>query len=147
MGLAPTQDDDGDWEVRINDQKLFVRISDDGPGLVRVFGQWRVMADLVAPIERKREAAHEVTAAHALVKVNFFAVPDDAAHPGHLIVVLDQIAPVGTRYDLVLPPALDAVLSGARAWHHLLTEHSESEHSESEHSASEPSESEHSHDV
>lgn len=123
MGVQPTPDDDGDLQIVVNDQQLYVRVTDDGPGLLRVFGQWRIMADLPGDDSVKFGVAQQVTATHALVKVNVFKVLDQPEEPGHLVVAIDQLVPEGTRYDIVLPALIDAVLSGVGTWHNLLIEH------------------------
>ena len=53
-GYRPTVDDDGDVEVSVQGQMLFVRCLDSVPPLMRVFGQW-LIADL--PHNRARPAA------------------------------------------------------------------------------------------
>lgn len=125
MGLEPTADGDGDLQIIVNGQQLLVRVSDDGPGLLRVFGSWRIADDLPGEDVDRYGAAHQVTATHALVKVNVVKYADQIDEPGHLMVAVDQMVPEGSRYDVLLPEAINAVLSGVGNWHHLLMEHTQ----------------------
>ncbi|MFV0459573.1 MAG: T3SS (YopN, CesT) and YbjN peptide-binding chaperone 1 [Actinomycetales bacterium] len=116
LGVNPEIDSEGDVSIRVNDQQLYVRVSDDGPGIVRVFGQWQILDDISADPGVRFGAAHHVTATHALVKVNIF---NDT-----LAVAVDNLAPEGARFDVLLSNSIDAVLSGVSTWHRLIVESS-----------------------
>lgn len=114
LEVNPVLDDDGDLQITVNDAQLYVRVSDDGPGLLRVFGQWQIAPDMPADLSLRHGAAAHVTASHALVKVNIF---EEA-----LVVATDQIVPEPTRYDVVVPASIDAVLSAVGMWHQIVVE-------------------------
>jgi hypothetical protein len=66
-GYQAELDDDGDIEVSVQEQTLFVRCADTVPPLMRVFGQW-LMDDLPADELDRLRAANAVTAAVNLAK-------------------------------------------------------------------------------
>lgn len=113
VGLDATVDADNDIQVNVTGQQLYLRTTDEGPGLLRVFGQWQIMDDVPAEAGVRLAAAHQVTASHALVKVNVF---DDT-----LVVAVDSITPDGAAYNVLVPASIDAVLSAVALWHQLLT--------------------------
>ncbi len=113
IGVEAEQDDDGDLLFVVQDHKLYARTSDEGPGLLRVFGQWQIDENL-GDEGLRYGAAHHVTATHALVKVNVLE--------STLVVAADSLVPDGSRYDVLVPASIDAVLSAVDLWHRLVAE-------------------------
>lgn len=114
MDLEPTLDQDGDLKVAVQDQQIYLRASDDGPGLLRVFGQWQIVPGLADDPNLRFGAAHHVTATHALVKLH---IMDDT-----LVVAVDNLVPEGSRYAVIVPAAIEALLSAVGMWHSLIAE-------------------------
>ncbi len=115
LGLDYTTDNDADLAISVNDQQLYVRVSDDGPGLLRVFGQWQIQADLNPDQGVRFGAAHHVTTTHVLAKVSILEETT-------LAVAVDNIVPEGARYDVLIPASVEAVLAAVGAWHQLIVD-------------------------
>ena len=107
-GYQATLDDDGDVEVSVQEQKLFVRCVDTVPPLMRVFGQW-LMDDLPADELDRLRAANAVTAAVNLAKAT--------VHGDRLEVAVDLLAGDDFHLPSLLDASMDAVLGCVRSWH------------------------------
>ena len=106
-GLSPSLDPDGDVEVDLAGQRLYVRCVPSEPAMLRIFGHWLTEPD---PDELTRlRAANAVTGAVNLVKAT---VDGD-----RLSITIDLVLADGLDLRSVLPAALDAVLGSARTWH------------------------------
>lgn len=57
-------------------------------------------------------AAHLTTASHVLVKVS--------VQNSTLLVAVDTLTPPGSRLDLIVPAAVQAVLSAVTMWHRVV---------------------------
>lgn len=107
-GYQARLDDDGDVEVSVQEQKLFVRCADTVPPLMRVFGQW-LMDDLPADELDRLRAANAVTAAVNLAKAT--------VHGDRLEVAVDLLAGDDFHLASLLDASMDAVLGCVRSWH------------------------------
>jgi len=108
-GLAPNVDEDGDVEVRVNDQRLFVRCADEPLPMMRVFGQWRI-GDSVPSDELVRlRAANHVTARLNLIKAS--------VHEDVLLVAVDLVSPPEQGLRQLLSGAVQGVLQAVKTWH------------------------------
>jgi hypothetical protein len=105
-GLDPRVDDDGDVDVTVEGQRLFVRCVDSRPALMRVFGQWQT-DDGVDELTQLR-AANAVTGALNLVKVTI--------HERWVVVAVDVVVAEGLDLRALLPATFDAVLGSVRTW-------------------------------
>lgn len=114
LGLEYVEDKDHDLAISVNDQQLYVRVSDEGPGIVRVFGQWQIQDDLNPDLGMRFGAAHHITTTHVLAKVSILEQT--------LAVAVDNIAPEGARYDILISGSIEAVLAAVGAWHRLMVE-------------------------
>lgn len=112
MGLTHTDESDGDIGFEVNGQRLYARTRDDGPGMVRVFGQWQIMDNLPGEPALRYAAAHQTTATHALVKVSVLA--------DTLLVAVDAVCPPGSRVDVIVSTSIEAVLSAVTVWHRII---------------------------
>ena len=108
-GLPGQVDGDGDIAFEVNGQHLFARCTQEGIGLVRIFGQWQIIDDLPGETSDRLAAAHLVTASHVLAKVS--------VQNSTLLVAVDTLTPPGSRLDLIVPAAVQAVLSAVTMWH------------------------------
>ena len=108
-GLSPNVDGDGDVNLLVQKQKMFVRCVDKPVPMMRVFGQWRV-GDSVPDDELTRlRAANDVTARTNLVKAT--------VHNGVLLVAVDLVVPAGAPLRQLLQGAFAGILSAVKAWH------------------------------
>lgn len=108
-GLSPNVDGDGDVNLVVQKQKMFVRSVDSPLPMMRVFGQWRV-GDSVPDDELVRlRAANDVTARTNLVKAT--------VHGGVLLVAVDLIVPPGAPLRQLLQGAFAGILNAVKAWH------------------------------
>jgi hypothetical protein len=107
-GYRPTVDDDGDVEVTVQEQMLFVRCIDSVPPLMRVFGQW-LIADLPHSELAQLRAANAVTASVNLAKAT--------VHEDRLTVAVDLLAGDDFHLPSLLDASMDAVLGCVRSWH------------------------------
>jgi hypothetical protein len=107
-GYRAAIDDDGDVEVSVQEQTLFIRCADTVPPLMRVFGQW-LMDDLPAGELDRLRAANAVTAAVNLAKAT--------VHGDRLEVAVDLLAGDDFHLPSLLNASMDAVLGCVRSWH------------------------------
>jgi hypothetical protein len=107
-GYPAQLDADGDVEVAVQGQKLFVRCVDSVPPLMRVFGQW-LMNDLPADELTRLRAANAVTSAVNLAKAT--------VHEDRLVVAVDLLAGDEFHLPSLLHASMDAVLGCVRSWY------------------------------
>ena len=109
LGLSPNVDGDGDVNLLVQKQKMFVRCVDKPLPMMRVFGQWRV-GDSVPDDELTRlRAANDVTARTNLVKAT--------VHGGVLLIAVDLVVPQPAPLRQLLQGAFAGILAAVKAWH------------------------------
>lgn len=113
-GLEFTIDDEGDYTFEIDEQQLYIKVNEEEPGFVRVFGQWRMVDGLPGGPLEWFDTAARVSMEVPLVKV--IVVPDG------LIVACDAASPPDDRLDVVLRLCIENVLHGVNFWHQYLFE-------------------------
>jgi len=109
-GLDPAPGEDGDIQVRMNDQRFYVRCADDSvPPMLTVFAHWLLGENLPGDELLHLRAANAVTDALNFVKVVLRA--------DHLAASVDLA--IGTDMDLrgLLTGSLDAVSGAVHTWH------------------------------
>lgn len=108
-GLAPNVDKDGDVEVRVNEQRIFVRCADEPLPMMRVFGQWRIGDTVPADELVRLRAANHVTSRLNLIKAS---VHDDV-----LLVAVDLVSPPQQELRQLLSGAVQGLLQAVKTWH------------------------------
>jgi hypothetical protein len=104
----------GDVAVRLQGQRLFVRCTppraEQGqPGMVRVFGQWKVGDSVPADELRRLRAANDLTARLTVVKVS--------VHDAVLLVAADYLVLAGTDLRRLLVSTFPGLLTAVQLWH------------------------------
>ncbi len=109
LELTPEVDADGDVAVTFQEQQIFVRASDDGANIVRVFGQWRLDEPVPSDPLARLEVCNEVNASFNLIKT---AIARDT-----LLVTSEHLLPRNGDVQGLLAVTLPLLLQGVQLWH------------------------------
>lgn len=112
MDLVPQIDNDGDIAVEVNDQRLFVRVTEGDLVLLRVFGQWSITDDIPGGI-RPLDAANTVN-----MQMNFVKL---LISQQVLIVSADHIVTEDLPLEVTLGSSMQAILQATQMWHAAVT--------------------------
>ncbi len=113
LELSPEVDPDGDVAVTFQEQQIFVRSSDEGADILRVFGQWRLEDPVPTEPTARLEVCNEVNASFNLIKT---AIARDT-----LLVTSEHLLPRGGDVAGLLAVTLPLLLQGVQLWHQRAT--------------------------
>lgn len=113
LELSPDVDKDGDVSVTFQEQQLFIRCSEEGADILRVFGQWRLQDPVPTDELARLTICNEVNAAFNLVKA---AIARDT-----LLVTSEHLLPKGGDVRGLLGVTLPLLLQAVQVWHQRAT--------------------------
>jgi hypothetical protein len=113
LELTPEVDSDGDVSLTYQDQQIFVRATEEGASIVRVFGQWRLQDPVPQDELARLNVCNEVNAAFNLIKT---AIARDT-----LLVTSEHLLPKGADVKGLLAVTLPLLLQGVQLWHQRAT--------------------------
>lgn len=109
LELDPEIDDDGDVAFMFQDQQMFIRATDDDAEIVRVFGQWRLVAPVPEDRMERLEACNDVNVAFNVIKT---ALADET-----LLVTSEHLLPRGADLQGLFQITIPLVLHAVGLWH------------------------------
>ncbi len=128
-GLEAKVDADGDIEVEVQQQRLFVQCSDREVSVVRVFGQWR-LADVEADELAMLRACNRVTGQLTVVKATLGQEPGGEtvliASAEHVLPKPEDNAAIADdALSVLIFSSLELVLTAVGTWNEALAALSE----------------------
>lgn len=111
QGIQPRIDDDGDVAFTVNEQQLFVRVSEGDLKILRVFGQWQLPDELKADEARAMVTCNELNLILNCVKTCI------GVGNGTLIVTVDHMETPGLDLAMAMQISIQLVLQTVHVWH------------------------------
>ncbi len=109
LDLTPDVDQDGDVAFVFQDQQMFIRATEEDAEIVRVFGQWRLVAPVPEDRLERLEVCNDVNVAFNVVKT---ALADET-----LLVTSEHLLPQGADLRGLFSITIPLVLHAVGLWH------------------------------
>jgi hypothetical protein len=110
-GFRPAVDEEGDVVVAVQGETLFVRVLDEEPGLLSMFGQWDLSEIDADPLDCLK-ACNSVATDMALVKLRVVE--------NLLVVSAEHMITGGEAVQTLLAASIGLIQMGAQAWVELM---------------------------
>jgi hypothetical protein len=110
-GFRPTVDEEGDVVVAVQGETLFVRVLDEEPGLLSMFGQWD-LTEIDADPHECLKACNSVATEMALVKLRVVE--------NMLVVSAEHMITGDEAVQTLLGASIGLIQMGAQGWVELM---------------------------
>lgn len=114
-GLQPSLDSEGDIQLTVEDQTLFIRAMEGDVDSMRVFGQWRVSEQVTQDLNERLLNCNELNLNVNLLKAGIAA--------GFLVMTCEHLIMKDESTEALqakVQISLNLILQGVAAWHQAL---------------------------